>query len=816
MKSASVLILALMVTSTCLASSITLKEYSAAGYTFSATSDTMLNSYATDVKQYNSGGIATYNGDWSLYTNWRPVVVKFDLNAIPNKNLVVGVNSAKLRLYRTGYQFGNVNLQAAQLTQDWVQGTGDGSWTGVCDGAMWFTRNAGTVVSKSTFVSYGGGIYYIAGVTNLASDPVNSGKMHVRLGGFPGNYNNAQDSFTVVASLSALQALGGTRGYYWDSAAGRLYLNKNDQDIRWYAVSDEWTTPGGTITGSAVTSSPVGTAAGWLEFDVKAIATNWLVTGQGAYGFRVIEVSGGGSSVATSESSDPTLRPELVLDLVYGQPKPQIQLTASSLTYTGHAADPAPAAQSVTVQNGNGVGSLAWTAAVRTPAPAWISLASASGTDNGTFNVSVNWQGMSAGTYTAYVDVADPNAGNSPQTVTVTMQVLAPPQPALQVVPATLTFTGHAADPAPAAQGVTVQNSSGVGSLAWTAAVRAAAPAWISLVSTSGTDNGAFSVSVNWQGMAAGTYSANVDVADANASNSPQTVAVTMQVLPPPRPTIQLAPGSLTFAAKASDPAPTPQSVTVQNIGNAPLAWSAVVRAPAPTWLSLTSTSGTDNGSFSVSVDRSGLAIGTYTAYVDVTDSNATNSPQALTVTLQVRPDADTSTHSFTNSSRGSHPGTLTVSGGNVNVNLSSLPAGTTIFRAILVPHSGGFQGDSSGATSPLKVQAADAPGVWLQTVAPRYKTLDCTAAAQRALLAGDKTLRLNLVSYPAGLGSEVRLDVWCDAPAGSAIQQVTNLQAVHRNGDTMLTFAEVSPPVTAPSPTLATLNAAKTSYGQP
>ena len=69
-------------------------------------------------------------------------------------------------------------------------------------------------------------------------------------------------------------------------------------------------------------------------------------------------------------------------------------------------------------------------------------------------------------------------------------------------------------------------------------------------------------------------------------------------------------------------------------------------------------------------------------------------------------------------------------------MNLSSLPAGTQIFRAILVPHlagnSGGYPGDTRSTTA-MKIQASDAPGVWLQAVGPRYMTLDCTAAVQRA-----------------------------------------------------------------------------------
>ncbi|HUW83662.1 MAG TPA: dockerin type I domain-containing protein [Phycisphaerae bacterium] len=282
------------------------------------------------------------------------------------------------------------------------------------------------------------------------------------------------------------------------------------------------------------------------------------------------------------------------------------------------------------------------------------------------------------------------------------------------------------------------------------------------------------------------------------------------------RPVLDLVPESLGFSVKASEPNPAPASVQVRNVGFGTTHWNAAVRSPAPSWISLTNTSGSDDDSFDVHIDRQGLPDGTYTAYVDVEDPNAVNSPQTATVVLQARPDAESSTQSFTNSARGTHPSTLTASGGGITVDLSALPGGTQIFRAILVPHASGFVGSSSGATSPLQVQSADAPGVWLQTVAPNHLTLDCTAAAQRALLAGDKTLGLDFVSFPAGLGSEVRLDVWCDAPPAGAIQQVTNLAAVHREGDTMLTFAEVDPPVTDPAPTGAQLNTAKANMDSP
>ena len=159
------------------------------------------------------------------------------------------------------------------------------------------------------------------------------------------------------------------------------------------------------------------------------------------------------------------------------------------------------------------------------------------------------------------------------------------------------------------------------------------------------------------------------------------------------RPVLDLNPKSLSYSVKASDPNPAASPVQVKNVGFGTSNWTAAVRAPAPSWISLSNTTGSDNDSFNVNINRQGLATGTYTAYVDVIDAGAANSPQTLTVVLQARPDAEASTHSFTNTARGTHPSTLSVAGSNINVNLSSLPAGTQIFRAILVPHSGGFGG---------------------------------------------------------------------------------------------------------------------------
>ncbi len=304
---------------------VTLKPYNGVGVTLAAVYDTELSNYGTE-NLYNYGGKSSYT---DLFQTARVYLVRFDLSAIPNLSQVTAVNAATLRIYRLGYSFHNDNLQVGQLAQGWVQGTGDGGWAGACDGAQWFARNAGTTVPKGSLVSDGNGIYHLNGVTNLANDPVNTGGYFVRMAGSPGNYNNAGQGglYTVYTSLAALTAAGGTRGCFWDSVNSRLYVNKNDSDVRWYSSSDLWDTPGAPVTGSYVNDNAYPTAPtvpGWVGFNISAIAQNWITGGQANYGVRMMQPANCQNDVASSRyTTDPTLTPELVLDLQYGPPPTQ-------------------------------------------------------------------------------------------------------------------------------------------------------------------------------------------------------------------------------------------------------------------------------------------------------------------------------------------------------------------------------------------------------------------------------------------------------------------------------------------------------------
>jgi hypothetical protein len=213
-------------------------------------------------------------------------------------------------------------------------------------------------------------------------------------------------------------------------------------------------------------------------------------------------------------------------------------------------------------------------------------------------------------------------------------------KPTIQLNPTSLTFNAVQGGSNPSSQDVTVKNIGPLGStLNWSATDNAA---WVSESPTSGSLGSGASenttVSVNITGLTAGTYYATITVSDPNATNDPQTVSVTL-VITAPKPTIGLSPTSLTFNAVQGGSNPSSQIVTVTNIGPAgsTLNWTATDDAD---WLSESPTGGSlasgASEPMTVSVNITGLTAGTYYATITVSDPNATNDPQTVSVTLVV------------------------------------------------------------------------------------------------------------------------------------------------------------------------------------
>ncbi|GEM_PF-818739 len=184
----------------------------------------------------------------------------------------------------------------------------------------------------------------------------------------------------------------------------------------------------------------------------------------------------------------------------------------------------------------------------------------------------------------------------------------------------------------PAADSVTIQNT-GEGTLEYTITDNAS---WLSCTPTSGTSTGeADTITVNYStaSLTPGTYYATITASDPEASNNPQTIAVSLTVVQ--RPVITLNPTSLSPVTNEGS-SPPAGSFTVQNTGGSMLEYTI---SDNVTWLSCTPTSGTSTGeadTITVNYSTASLTPGTYYATITVSDPEASNNPQTIAVSLTV------------------------------------------------------------------------------------------------------------------------------------------------------------------------------------
>jgi len=254
---------------------------------------------------------------------------------------------------------------------------------------------------------------------------------------------------------------------------------------------------------------------------------------------------------------------------------PIISPTPTNLTFSADVGGANPSNQTLDICN-IGTGILNWTL---TDGPGWLIVRPLSGgnlsaTDCNTTEVAVNITGLAKGTYNAIINIT----GSSVE-VPVTLNLGAP---AISASPTSLTFTTNKGENPPS-QTLRVWNS-GSGTLNWSITDNAG---WLSESpatdsSTGVDDKTSVSVSVDASGMETGDYSATITIADPAASNTPQTVSVTLQIVSA-MPDIPMGPAQLS----ASSLSITPQqvqpgqdvtiSVNVANTGGATGSYNAVL-----------------------------------------------------------------------------------------------------------------------------------------------------------------------------------------------------------------------------------------------
>lgn len=138
-------------------------------------------------------------------------------------------------------------------------------------------------------------------------------------------------------------------------------------------------------------------------------------------------------------------------------------------------------------------------------------------------------------------------------------------------------------------------------------------------------------MAINPSGLAVNTYSANIAITAAGASNSPVNVPVVLQVVA--QTTIAMTPSQLQFVFQTGGTNPAPQGIAVTSD---PVGVTVSLSASGGSWVSLGSSSVVAPASVPVSVNPTGLKIGTYTGMVSATGIGAANNPQVVAVSLLV------------------------------------------------------------------------------------------------------------------------------------------------------------------------------------
>lgn len=292
---------------------------------------------------------------------------------------------------------------------------------------------------------------------------------------------------------------------------------------------------GGLLTGLSVGTIVYGAGAtGWLQAPslngttAPVTLTIQPVTGSlapGSYSATIPVQSG------VAANSPQTLTVNFTITA-----SPVIGLSTSSLTYSATQGGADPASQFITITN-TGSGSLTGlstgTIVYGAGATGWLQAPNLSGTTApATLTVQPVTGSLAPGSYSATIPVQSGAASNSPQNLTVTFNVAAPP--AIQLSSATLNFSATEGGANPASQFTTISNSGGgslTGLSTGTIVYGAGATGWLQAPSLSGTTAPAtLTIQPVTGSLTPGAYSATIPVQSGVASNSPQTLTVNFTV----------------------------------------------------------------------------------------------------------------------------------------------------------------------------------------------------------------------------------------------------------------------------------------------
>jgi len=307
---------------------------------------------------------------------------------------------------------------------------------------------------------------------------------------------------------------------------------------------------------------------------------------------------------------------------------PLVSVSPDMLAFSFSPGGPTFSQQTLAATSTSDALDLSVTWAETTGPSGWLAVTPLSAKTPANLTVFANAANLAPGVYNGTITVSA--SGANSQTVPVTVNVTT--GNTLAITPTSLSFEQPMGGAAPAAK--TLQVSSSGGTLSFGASATTEVGNWLSVSPASGTTPGTVSVSVNGAGLSQGVYRGTVTIVAVGASNSPQTVSVTLTITAAQ--TIAANPTSLTFSHQQGAAAPAAQKIAVTSTGGSLSFTVSASTSSGGNWLSVSPASGTTTAEVSVSVSPSGLAPGTYSGTVRIESPAAANSPLTINVTLTV------------------------------------------------------------------------------------------------------------------------------------------------------------------------------------
>ncbi len=409
---------------------------------------------------------------------------------------------------------------------------------------------------------------------------------------------------------------------------------------------------------------------------------------------------------------------------------PVLAVKPASLVFSARQGQAPPSPQALTVTGGNLL-PLAWTADVSTDrGGTWLAVSPASGAAPTTVLVAVNPAGLSPGTYAGAINIVSSGASGSPQTISVTFNVLSTNPPAIGLSQQFLSFAALQGGVNPPPQTISLTNTGG-GTLSFAVQTETSGGGgWLQVATSSGTAPATLTVRANAVGLGPGLYQGLITIKETSTGEL-RTIAVSLLVSRAV-PILQVSQTGLLFLGVEGNLTLRPQTLLIQNRGQGVMNWRVQASvAGAGDWLKVSPTSGSSDASkpeaapsVTVTVEPTQLRAGVFSGLLTIVADGAPNSPFVVLVLVSMQP-------------AGSEPVGIIQPAGLI----FTTPSGSTapLTQEVNVSTTGGKQLQFLAG---VRTQSG---GNWL-SLSPTGGTL----------LGSTDSVKLQLTVSPAGLGSGV------------------------------------------------------------